>query len=409
MTPIQEAREALDRASRDVLEIPIPSERDHRALVDAVRSMFYATTRLVLLVRQNLHLARVAGDAEAAYEADRATWAGRARAALLRLQELERQAEEAFPGLRPPTPPDRQNSRVWLLSLARFDEIIGKLLAAPSIDVTKGDPKDLCNTLRERLRSVDGTGENDAVAAIGTSLNECECEFGHVARGQRILEESHPGVFWKWVADIPDAGNPASGTTEALLADSHYWLQRPGPLVKLLHNPSNLRSLDWPKVVPFAEKLKSSLRAVVTDLHARLGRRATISSVLQRYARRCRRLRLQELTALLKGLRAPDKRELVLTRDAALYLFDQGFEVLIEQSMGSHRYDIIGEPLLVEAKIYDDKRRVLAAVVEGLSQIHQYANDLADEGVHGDPVLLVFRLGGPGPPRCRSTRSATSA
>jgi hypothetical protein len=42
MTPIQEAREALDRASHDVLEIPIPSGKDHRALADAVPFMFRA-------------------------------------------------------------------------------------------------------------------------------------------------------------------------------------------------------------------------------------------------------------------------------------------------------------------------------------------------------------------------------
>jgi hypothetical protein len=411
MTPIQEAREALDRASRDVLEIPIPSGKDHRALADAVRSMFYATTRLVLLVRQNLHLARVAGDAEAAYAADRATWAGRARAALLLLQELERRAEKSFPGLRPPTPPDRHNSRVWLLSLARFDEIIGKLLAAPPTeDLPKGDADDLRDILHAVLTSRDPTYTDKAVDAMKGALDECRQELRHVQRAQLLLRRSHPGAFWQWLASLNDAANPAPGTTAAMMADSQLWRGKLGPIFKLLHKPgssewpvdlnspdwpNDLRSFEWPKVVSFAELLKTRLPAVVTDFHARLGRRATISSVLQRYARRCRRLRLQELTALLKGLRATDKRELVLTRDAALYLFDQGFEVLIEQAMGSHRYDIIGEPLLVEAKIYDGRRRGLAAVVEGLSQIHQYANDLADEGVHGDPVLLVFRLGGP--------------
>ena len=41
MTPIQEAREAPDRASRD-LEIPIPPKGRHRALADAVPSIFRA-------------------------------------------------------------------------------------------------------------------------------------------------------------------------------------------------------------------------------------------------------------------------------------------------------------------------------------------------------------------------------
>lgn len=140
---------------------------------------------------------------------------------------------------------------------------------------------------------------------------------------------------------------------------------------------------------------KDRLRAVASDFHARLAGRATVAWVLKRYARRCRRLRLEEMVRLINDPKTKGKSELVLARDAAVFLFDQGFEVLIEQPMGSHRYDIIGEPLLVEAKIYDDNRPGLAAVADGLAQIHQYANDLADEGVHVEPVLLVFRLGGP--------------
>lgn len=416
MTPIQEAREALDRASRDVLEIPIPSGKDHRALADAVRSMFYATTRLVLLVRQNLHLARVAGDAEAAYEADRAAWAGRARAALLRLQELERRAEKSFPGLRPPTPPDRHNSRVWLLSLVRFDEIIGKLLAAPPTeDLPKADADDLRDILHAVLTSRDPTYTDKAVDAMKGALDECRQELRHVQRGQLLLRRSHPGAFWQWLASLNDAANPAPGTTAAMMADSQLWRGKLGPIFKLLHKPgssewpvdlnspdwpNDLRSFEWPKVVSFAELLKTRLPAVVTDFHARLGRRATISSVLQRYARRCCRLRLREMTELLKNSRVKGNRELVLTRDAAVFVFDQGFDVLVEQPVGIRRVDMIGmpiydRPLLVEAKIYDRKRPGLAAVADGLTQIHQYANDLADQGVHVDPVLLVFRLGGP--------------
>lgn len=410
MTPIQEAREALDRASRDVLEIPIPSGKDHRALADAVRSMFYATTRLVLLVRQNLHLARVAGDAEAAYAADRATWAGRARAALLLLQELERRAEKSFPGLRPPTPPDRHNSRVWLLSLARFDEIIGKLLAAPPTeDLPKGDADDLRDILHAVLTSRDPTYTDKAVDAMKGALDECRQELRHVQRGQLLLRRSHPGAFWQWLASLNDAANPAPGTTAAMMADSQLWRGKLGPVFKVLHKPgssewpvdlnspdwpNDLRSFEWPKVVSFAELLKTRLRAVVTDFHARLGHQATISSVLQRYARRCRWLRLREVRALLAQESSQHKKERVLTQDAAVFMFDQGFEVLTEQPIGSHRYDIKCDKILVEAKVYAAGRSALAALVQGLNQLHQYANDRAHEEGRLDPVLLLFRLGG---------------
>jgi hypothetical protein len=97
--------------------------------------------------------------------------------------------------------------------------------------------------------------------------------------------------------------------------------------------------------------LRIALHSVATDFQSRLGQQASTAWILERYARRCRRLRRSELTGMLAALRATDKRELALTRDAAVFLFDQGFEVLTEQPAGTHRYDIIGEPLLVEAKI----------------------------------------------------------
>jgi hypothetical protein len=34
-------------------------------------------------------------------------------------------------------------------------------------------------------------------------------------------------------------------------------------------------------------------------------------------------------------------------------------------------------------------------MVDGLCQIYSYTSRLADQGVHVEPVLLVFRLGGP--------------
>ncbi len=290
MTPIQAAREALDRAVDDAFFLEFPVPQDHERLELAIWVMVGAVRRLILLVQGDTHLARVAEQASADY-----------------------------------------------------------LL------------------------------ERSSIGALGE-------------KALRLLDESHAGGFWHW---LPEAANTTPESSARFAAEKSGYLRNLGLICRVLHDSAGVSNLEWVEVHHWAEGLRYRLRAIASYFHAHLAHRAALGWVLQRYARRCRRLRLQELTALLRGLRATDKRELVLTRDAAVYIFDQGFEVLVEQSMGSHRYDIIGEPLLVEAKIYDGKRRGLAAVVEGLSQIHQYANDLADEGVHGDPVLLVFRLGGP--------------
>jgi hypothetical protein len=84
-----------------------------------------------------------------------------------------------------------------------------------------------------------------------------------------------------------------------------------------------------------------------------------------------------------------------LAEEAALFMFDQGFEVLTEQSLGQHRYDIVGSALVVEAKIYDEgSSSAVKVVTAGLKQVHQYTCTLRGEGVAVEPVLLLFRLGG---------------
>jgi hypothetical protein len=70
-------------------------------------------------------------------------------------------------------------------------------------------------------------------------------------------------------------------------------------------------------------------------------------------------------------------------------------DVVIEQTHGQQRYDILAPSLLIEAKVYSSKRPPLTAVVRGLKQIHQYATALASEGATPEPILISFRLDGP--------------
>jgi len=219
--------------------------------------------------------------------------------------------------------------------------------------------------------------------------------LNRLRRARQVLDESSPGKRWLRIAEVPVAANPQDGPQVWLSELDHWEPPALGPLYKLVHHRRFLDEPECRRACEWLSDLRTSLHAVATDFQARLGQRASTAWILERYARRCRRFRRNELNQMLAALKATESRELALTRDAAVFLFDQGFEVLTEQSMGTHRYDIIGGQLLVEAKIYDGKRRGLAAMVDGLKQIHQYANALADDGVQVDPVLLVFRLGGP--------------
>jgi hypothetical protein len=217
------------------------------------------------------------------------------------------------------------------------------------------------------------------------------------------LERGDAGAIWQKLRSDVLAMNPSWDSFEA------HWLdgtdgkgvgKDTSRMHGLLYGRGPVDDKDRAWFSEYRAKRNRDLKALNLDFHLRLGMRASVGGILQRYARRCCRLRLRQMTELLKNSRVKGNRELVLTRDAAIFVFDQGFEVLVEQPVGIRRVDMIGmpiydRPLLVEAKIYDRKRPGLAAVADGLTQIHQYANDLADQGVHVDPVLLVFRLGGP--------------
>ena len=394
MTPIQEAREALDRAVDEIISVEIPDPASPRSFARATQAIFGATCLLVSLVHKNIHLARVAEEAGADHLRDQNVLLTQKKKVLLQLRRLRNRILAKCPNLNPSVQTGSQERGPALVT--DFDQMITGML--DKLDRQDSFFADGEHKAAQRLFTILGEVDPNKpqLSRWQKERSDISERLKHLRRGQRVLDESSPGKRWLSLNRIPAAANPLPDTPAQWLSDSRgYYAPDIGPLYKLLHQPNSVDATGCKEAFDWLRDLRFALKAIATEFQARLGQRASTAWILKRYARRCRRLRLRELTDMLGELGATDKRELALTRDAAVFLFDQGFEVLIEQSMGSHRYDIIGEPLLVEAKIYDGKRRGLAAVVEGLSQIHQYANDLADEGVHVDPVLLLFRLGGP--------------
>ena len=393
MTFLEEARQALDRAVDEIHSIDIPDSASRKSVERAAQGIFGAVCRLVSLVQKNTHLARVAGEAAADYRREQARLHEEERTALLQLKRLRNDIVARCPNLDPSVQVGEEADGPKLVT--GFDEFLPNALKKlGQEDSFFGSGK---HKASERLRQVlDHVDEHEPRLARWRERrsNSSTC-LEQLRRARHVLDESNAGKRWLWIAEVPPAANPPDGPQLWLSESRGFYAPVLGPLYKLVHDPRSVDEQGRKKACEWLSDLRTNLNVVATDFQARLGQRASIAWILERYARRCRRLRRNELNEMLEGLRAGEKRELALTRDAAVFLFDQGFEVLTEQSMGAHRYDIIGAQLLVEAKIYDGKRKGLAALADGLMQIHQYANALADDGVQVDPVLLVFRLAGP--------------
>jgi hypothetical protein len=403
--PIDLARETLDRALRNCEYFDASQTGSAHVFQQEAATYLLELKRFVACIEGNANLRRCAEDALHQMTERLAALAkqdGKVRTSLI---ALRRDAQKRFPALAENADRSQLGQPFATQTLATFDELAngrepGVVSVDPFADVSATGLmlEELSTALTEFLPS-------KGILAGDAQLQKLKRDFQDLRRRRREIYQDelnmrrgHAGAIWQRLRSAVAGMNPAWDSVESHWVDGTVGYPSgtdSGRIRRLLYGTGSVDAADKSWFSEYRIARNHELRTLNLDFQVRLGSRASLGWVLQRYARRCRRLRLRELIALLKGLRATDRRELALTRDAALYLFDQGFEVLIEQAMGSHRYDIIGEPLLVEAKIYDGKRRGLAAVVEGLSQIHQYANDLADEGVHGDPVLLVFRLGGP--------------
>lgn len=134
------------------------------------------------------------------------------------------------------------------------------------------------------------------------------------------------------------------------------------------------------------------LRRVYEQLRADIGSHLSHYELIERFKIRCMFYERERLEFLIQN--AGRQKEDALTRELALYLFDNGLSVMYRMKRGVHEYDLIAPSLFVEAKEYSvgDKARM----INGISQLHSYINGLEADAVSIREVYyVVFRLGGP--------------
>jgi hypothetical protein len=144
---------------------------------------------------------------------------------------------------------------------------------------------------------------------------------------------------------------------------------------------------------------KPHLRRVYESLRAMIGSRLIHWQILNRYKARCMWYDRERLLELVE--RNPTRRrEDVLTRDLARYLFDNGISVLYRVRRGVHEFDLIGEcsqaQIFLEVKTYKDSRNTRRTLVNGVAQLHAYLTGLeAHDTLVQEAYYVVYRLGGP--------------
>lgn len=139
---------------------------------------------------------------------------------------------------------------------------------------------------------------------------------------------------------------------------------------------------------------KTKITRVYEAIRQEIGSIRLRLTVLDRYKVRSQSYNKDYLRNLSNGIKR--KSEELLSKDLALYLFDQGFPVWYRVKRGQHEYDFIHpdakNPLLIEVKVCkkSDRRYIL----QGLKQIHAYLSSCESEFQISEGYYVVFRLGG---------------
>jgi hypothetical protein len=143
---------------------------------------------------------------------------------------------------------------------------------------------------------------------------------------------------------------------------------------------------------------KRFLRRAYEGVRAEIGSNLINYEALNRYKARCTWYDRERLTKLVEENES--KQEDALTRDLALYLFDNGISTLYRIKRGVHEYDLLGNrtdaAIFVEVKVYKSSKNTRNGLRQGIAQLHAYLNSLEAENLFVEEgYYIIYRLGGP--------------
>jgi hypothetical protein len=395
-TPIGEARKLLDLATRAIVMAAKSSRDELSGNLLGGRQLIESIHRFVRTVEGDVHLRRVREECERAYREERGRNTARKVRLLRDLKAFHAKAQLAFPDLARLASDGNPDP----FSLEEFSPRISAALLDPD-NIDEGDPADenagsvhLADLLRMALsESLPAAGVDPAdqtLKGLCRELDQKVDELRHARNESFVLKRVHAAEQWAELVNVVEQTNPGLDSSAWLLMkhDGNHF----GRYRRLILDPTSINDDDRLWFASHRSNYAAAAEAIRADFHGRLGSRASMAWLVQRYAKRCRWLRLAEIREIAD--KAGREKERALVRDAANYFFDQGLEVLTELAIGQARYDVVGTALLIEGKVCSENKSALRAVADGLTQLSGYAAALTGEGLALEPVLLVYRISG---------------
>jgi hypothetical protein len=305
-------------------------------------------------------------------------------------------------GTRFETDADGFPTRVYGLSLAHFDDIVNQIerdgpkVYPQQVDLydSHSDVTPLVHILRNKF---DQAQQDEALRLI-LDLDHIAEQYSYLHRGFVNYCRVLPIASLLHLRHVVSMINPLPQHFESRRDLLHTVIEN---IVSLEgRSQSEIQSMIYqgrenPELI---EWLKAHLRRAYEGLRAAIGSRVMHYEILQRYKARCMWYDRERLGSLLKH--SVGEEEDALTRDLALYLFDNGISTLYRVRRGAHEYDLVGHrtetPILVEAKVYKDSKHARHNLVQGVAQLHSYLNGLeAEDPPIQEVYYVVYRLGGP--------------
>jgi hypothetical protein len=148
------------------------------------------------------------------------------------------------------------------------------------------------------------------------------------------------------------------------------------------------------------DALLNDLRRAYESIRQEIGTAKLHSQLMDRYRIRCQWYNQQNLRRLIldddgQFIR---NREEALTRDLALFLYDEGVTVIYRPRFGAHEYDLLEldakHPMFIEVKAYKDNS-ARSDLISGISQLHAYLSAYDAHKNIFDAYYVIYRVGGP--------------
>jgi hypothetical protein len=205
--------------------------------------------------------------------------------------------------------------------------------------------------------------------------------YGHGGFAYELLEQTVEGL-------VPHPSDGPEGWRVTLRNEEAKNTWRQIGVFETFRSMAGVK-LDMVPVVQWIERVQ-------LDLQARLARGRSRRAIVRRYAARCETFDRLRLLQVIKATKASQKVEEALTLDFARYLFDMGFNPLVDPKIAGLRPDLLdpsqGTGFYVEAKQYTTASA--SAFSKYVSQVFDTWGRLRNTYDLPEAFLLVFRLGG---------------